>query len=207
MPRPRFDRLPHEKRELILEAAAKEFAAKGYAQASLNRILNEAKISKGAAYYYFDDKADLYMTAVQHYSTQLLQSVAFEVESLSAETFWPTLVEVYRHQFSEFQERPWVLGLAKSGGPATQFELLSGPLAEFWQEMQLTLVHLLQKGQRIGVIRNDLDVELLMSLMIAVDDAHDRWLFSEGPTAVDPTTAANRMIDLLKRLLSPNNPN
>ena len=62
MPRPRFEKLPVEKQEQILEAAAKEFTAHGYDGASLNRILEEAGISKGAAYYYFDDKADLYAT-------------------------------------------------------------------------------------------------------------------------------------------------
>ena len=49
MPRPRFNKLSAEKRECILEAAAKEFAAHGYDGASLNRILDETGISKGAA--------------------------------------------------------------------------------------------------------------------------------------------------------------
>ena len=56
MPRPRIARLAEDKRTRILEAAAKEFAAAGYENASLNRILEHAGLSKGAAYYYFDDK-------------------------------------------------------------------------------------------------------------------------------------------------------
>ncbi len=63
MPRPRFNKLAPEKRERIMEAAAKEFAAYGYEGASLNRILEQAEVSKGAAYYYFDDKADLFVSA------------------------------------------------------------------------------------------------------------------------------------------------
>jgi AcrR family transcriptional regulator len=202
MPRPRFEKLTDEKRELILEATAKEFAANGYAQASLNRILENAGISKGAAYYYFDDKADLYMTAVQHYSSQVLESINLEPETLTAETFWETMAEVYRQQFSEYQERPWVLGLTKSGAPFTGTELLSGPLAEFWQEMQMTLVYFLQTGQALGVVRTDLEMELLVALLVAVDDTHDRWLFA-GETAVAAAEAANRIVDLLQRLFAP----
>ena len=56
MPRPRFEKLSAEKREQILETAAKAFAAHGYDGASLNQILADADISKGAAYYYFDNK-------------------------------------------------------------------------------------------------------------------------------------------------------
>ena len=58
MPRPRFEKLPPEKRETILETAAKEFAEFGYEGASLNQILAKSGISKGAAYYYFDNKED-----------------------------------------------------------------------------------------------------------------------------------------------------
>ena len=99
MPRPRFKKLPAEKRERILEAAAKEFTAHGYDGASLNRILDEAGISKGAAYYYFDDKADLYATAVQHYSQELLAGTAFDPTRLTAENFWDELADLYRQQF------------------------------------------------------------------------------------------------------------
>lgn len=202
MPRPRFERLAAEKQEAILAAAAQEFAAYGYAQASLNRILELAGISKGAAYYYFDDKADLYMTAVRHYSAEMMAAVSLDIAALTAETFWPTITDLYEQQFSLYRERPWVLGLTKSGGPLTPEELLSGPLADFWQEMQATVLQLLQTGQAVGQMRTDLPDELLAALLVAVDDAHDRWLFGQE-TAVDARAAAERITDLLRRLLKP----
>ena len=115
MPRPRFDKLPEEKRERILEAAAKEFVAHGYDGASMNRMLAEAGISKGAAYYYFDDKADLYATAVLHYSQELLPD-SFDPSTVTAERYWDEITALYRHQFTSYADRPWVFGLAKAGG-------------------------------------------------------------------------------------------
>jgi AcrR family transcriptional regulator len=47
MPFPRYNKLPVEKRERLMEAAAKEFAAYGFEDASLNRILETVKTSKG----------------------------------------------------------------------------------------------------------------------------------------------------------------
>src|SRR5262249_1214418 len=38
MPRPRFERIAPEKRDAVLDAAAKEFAEHGYDDASMNRI-------------------------------------------------------------------------------------------------------------------------------------------------------------------------
>lgn len=205
MPRPRFEKLSPEKRERILEAAAQEFAAYGYAQASLNRILETADISKGAAYYYFDDKADLYITAVQHYSQELAQHIDLNLPSLTADTFWPAITALYRQQFTLYRERPWVLGLVKSGGDTTQTLLTDGPLADFWQQIQSLLGQLFTQGQALGVIRTDLPDDLLAALLIAVDDAHDRWLFGQVQTLseTDLEAGATRMCDLLQRLLAP----
>ena len=59
MPRPRFTRAAPALQESLLDAAAREFAEHGYDGASLNAILLAAGLSKGAFYYYFDDKTDL----------------------------------------------------------------------------------------------------------------------------------------------------
>lgn len=205
MPRPRFNKLPAKKRERILEAAAREFAANGYDGASMNRILDEAGISKGAAYYYFDDKADLYATTVLHYSQELLADSLSDPAQFTAVTFWDELTAVYRHQFTSYAERPWVFGVVKAGGSLPAEMLAQGPLAELWEQAQFLLVQLFQRGRELGLIRTDLPEELLLSLVIAVDDAHDRWLFDHWSelSPADLEQAAGRISDTLRRLLSP----
>src|SRR5512139_4236345 len=47
------------KRNEILDAAQRLVYAKGYEQMSIQDILNQLKISKGAFYHYFDSKGDL----------------------------------------------------------------------------------------------------------------------------------------------------
>jgi AcrR family transcriptional regulator len=66
MPFARFERLDPEKRTRLLKAAAQEFAKHGFADASINRILDRAQMSKGAAYYYVADKADLFAATIQY---------------------------------------------------------------------------------------------------------------------------------------------
>jgi TetR/AcrR family transcriptional repressor of mexJK operon len=54
-----------ETRRGILRAALKRFAHSGYAAASVQQIVSDAKVSKPALYYYFSDKAALYEALVQ----------------------------------------------------------------------------------------------------------------------------------------------
>jgi AcrR family transcriptional regulator len=205
MPRPRFQKLAENKRTRILEAAAKEFAAYGYENASLNKILEEASISKGAAYYYFDDKADLYTTTLLHYLEELLADMPFDVDRFTAENFWSEVAAVYQHQFTHYYERPWVFGITKSGGPVSMETLAEGPMAAVWESAQGLLLQLVQRGHELGVMRDDLPDDLLQGLLIAVDVAHDRWLFAHWAemSPADIGIAADRIADTLRRLLEP----
>ena len=205
MPRPRFYKLSAQKRERILEAAAKEFTAHGYDGASLNRILDGAGISKGAAYYYFDDKADLYMTTILHYSQELMSELSFDPTQLTATNFWEEIAELYRQQFTAYAERPWVFGVAKSGGAPPAVLQDQKPLAQLLEQAELILVQLLRHGRELGVVRDDLPEELLLALVVAVDDAHDHWLYAHWAelSMADLEAAALRASDNLRRLLSP----
>lgn len=59
MPTDRFYRLPEEKKQIIREAAIKEFARVPFEKASINQIIQNADISRGSFYTYFADKHDV----------------------------------------------------------------------------------------------------------------------------------------------------
>lgn len=58
-----------EHRERLVQAALAEFAEVGFEQASLNRILEAAGMSKGQFYHHFDGKQSLYLALI----AQLIQ--------------------------------------------------------------------------------------------------------------------------------------
>lgn len=55
----RFLKLPEEKKKRILQAGFQEFARYPYRDASINRIIKNAEISRGSFYTYFEDKMGL----------------------------------------------------------------------------------------------------------------------------------------------------
>ena len=59
MPTERFKRLPEEKIEAIRRAGIQEFTRTSPESASINRIIQEADISRGSFYTYFEDKQDV----------------------------------------------------------------------------------------------------------------------------------------------------
>ncbi|HEX6386019.1 MAG TPA: TetR/AcrR family transcriptional regulator [Anaerolineae bacterium] len=205
MPRPRFEKLPKQKKERILEAAAREFAAHGFEGASLNQILEQAQISKGAAYYYFDDKVDLYSTVVERYSQDLLGETGPVIEQLTAETYWDTIADLYRRQFNITYEKPWIFGVVKSTRGLSEAARTHQRLAQLFQQVQSLLADLIHKGQTLGVVRTDLPADLLLPLVTAVDDVHDQWLLQhwEDVDHLQIESMVQRMVNLWRRLLEP----
>ena len=203
MPRPRFERLKKEKRERILEAAAKAFAAAGFEQASMNQILNEAGISKGAAYYYFDDKADLYVSTIQYYLATLADSVDLSVDDLTAENFWTRLKILYLAQLQSSYEKPWVFGVIKSAAHVSPDVLNSPGVSSYVTYFQDGIAALLEKGQELGKVRIDLPQSLLFNLFTAVDETADDWFLAHrdeiGSAEIEPI--ALQVFETLKRVV------
>lgn len=55
-----FLRLPEEKRTRFLNAAWEEFSRVPFSEASINKIVLQARIPRGSFYQYFSDKEDLF---------------------------------------------------------------------------------------------------------------------------------------------------
>lgn len=75
MPTKTFLNLPEDKKETLLQAARKEFAMHPFLEASINRIILEAKIPRGSFYQYFSDKEDLYFYVFEQNKDQLMQGI------------------------------------------------------------------------------------------------------------------------------------
>lgn len=70
-----FLRLNDEKKKKLLEASFKEFSLNDFNNASINKIIKEAGISRGSFYMYFEDKKDLYFYLLEQYSEILIDNM------------------------------------------------------------------------------------------------------------------------------------
>lgn len=83
----KLDALPEEKRKNILSAALTEFAEHGYLNASTNRIVKAAGISKGLLFHYFDSKKKLFLYVLDHTIQFLMQKMTTYAVKLSGDFF------------------------------------------------------------------------------------------------------------------------
>ena len=72
MPSNTFLNLPEDKQNRLMDAASREFSAKPYNEASINKIIQEAGIPRGSFYMYFQDKEELFRYLVRGYVDQML---------------------------------------------------------------------------------------------------------------------------------------
>ncbi len=101
----KFNALDDEKRERILNAARKEFAAKGYNNASTNEIVKEAGISKGALFHYFGSKQDLYKYLFEN-TAEILKKEFFAKIDLSKADIFQRLRQVLRIKLEMLLRHP-----------------------------------------------------------------------------------------------------
>ncbi len=207
MPRPRFNKLPEDKKERILEISAREFAYHGFDDASLNHILSEAGISKGAAYYYFDDKTDLFATVIEHFLVGLFEQTKDVFLTATKQSFWDVLHSVCLDLINECSKKPWTLGLIKAVGrfsfPRDPAEW--GPLSHLIEAGDRWFLTFIQRGQEVGVVRTDLPVDLLLAWLWSLDEAIDRWIADhfQSISYDEAQGIADLTVDTFRRLLEP----
>ncbi|MHB1194452.1 MAG: TetR/AcrR family transcriptional regulator [Longimicrobiales bacterium] len=190
MARPRFEKLDPLKQEEILAAAADEFAARGFEGASLNRIIERSGTSKGALYYYFDDKADVLATVAEQAVKRVLAETDFPpLESLTKEDYWERVREASRRSFESLEAETWYMRLLRAFWRLREEEAARTATVGVLDWSRDITRHFLVRGQELGTVRTDLPLELMLGMFLAADQAGDRWMLDHWDELDEPGKA------------------
>lgn len=202
-PRARLVALEPDRQAALLDPAEREFATHGFSAASLNRILAAAGISKGQAYYYISDKADLYAAVMERALSRLIRRV-------NPHFFTPTTPEEFWSQVSEFLDgltdvlmtdkrlSALVRGIHET--PDTR-AALAHPLEDIREEISRAIV----AGQSVGAVRSDVPLSLLSDVVFTVAREADSWFarHSEELTPLEALSLNNQAFALIRAMAAP----
>jgi AcrR family transcriptional regulator len=151
---------PVDTRSRILQSAKRVFARQGYAGATLDAIAADAGMTKGAVYWHFTSKSDLFLALLEDQLQSPLSipperaKRAFE-ESISSQE---AVTALLTSQLAYAQDHPdWCrlyLEFMVQSREADVQKVLSGIAAE---ERQAAIMQLIQQMQTEGILREDVD--------------------------------------------------
>ncbi len=206
MPRKRFHGLAEDKQRHILMVAEHEFADRGFDGASYNRIIERAGVSKGAMYYYFEDKEDLYTTVLRASTERYLAVVGAEPTPVTtAAQYWQQVEESVRRGARFWRTEPHTAGLVRSFVRAAARGEVSDGIREMRDVYRQTLSLFVGVGQAVGAVRTDLPLDLLIELLLSVGEGMDVWVADHLDELDDDAldALAVQMCDLYRRLAAP----
>jgi AcrR family transcriptional regulator len=201
MVRPRFAKLPPEQQESILAVALEEFAGRGYYEASLNRVIEAAGISKGSMYYYFDGKEDLYVHVTRGAIAQLFArvGVAPDLEAADADSFWSLAADYYLQLMRALAAWPQLAALLRGWTAASRNPAVQQAQGDLERASLPWIEQALVTGQRVGAVRTDVPASLLIAVVLGMGEAMDLWLMATQPNDDDLPGLSSALVDMIRR--------
>jgi AcrR family transcriptional regulator len=147
---------PSVTRQHILRAALRHFANSGYAAASVQEIVDAARVSKPALYYYFQDKAGLFQALVDEAHDEryrLMEAAAARASDLQTQ-----LVEILTDLFDHLVKNRELMRIAFATAFAAPGEVPKGLRYSEKCERNFEVVHsLMKQALKSGILNKRFD--------------------------------------------------
>ncbi len=188
-----------ETRARIIDAAARVFSRRGFGQATVQDIADEADISMGALYHHFSGKEELFRAIMdEHIRRDML-----EYEPRPSSSTREAIEHFVEFQLEHMAQEPELRGLSMElWAQATREEWAREAAADAFRVFRDVMTRLVTIAQNAGMARRDLDVPsgalLLEALFIGVQVQR---AVEDSAGAAEDAALAKTWADLLERFL------
>jgi TetR/AcrR family transcriptional regulator, fatty acid metabolism regulator protein len=179
-----------EKRRLLLDAAVRVFARKGYHASRVGDIAEEAGVAYGLLYHYFDSKEDVLLTVFRDTWRALIETI----ESVKQAGDAPReqlrkVAEILLRSWRRDPELVRVLVLEVTRSPH-----LPGEMDEIARSFA-AIQEIVERGQADGSIRPDLDARLASYIFYgAIEELLTGWVLARLPDSDEDVARAERTL-------------
>jgi TetR/AcrR family transcriptional regulator, fatty acid metabolism regulator protein len=181
-----------DKRRLLLEAAVRVFARKGYHASRVGDIAEEAGVAYGLLYHYFESKEDVLRSVFRETWRGLIETIQSVEEAGDPPTEQLRKVaEILLRSWRRDPDLVRVLVLE-----VTRSQLLPGEMDEI-AESFAAIQEIIERGQADGSIRGDLDAHLASYVFYgAVEELLTGWVLGRLPDSEEEIVTGGLAPDL-----------
>lgn len=192
MSRPRAP-LPADVLARLRVAAAEEFGSRGFEQASLNRILEVARVAKSSLYHHIGGKRALY-DDLKAFVQGIVDGIQVaDVDALEADAYWAAGAAALARLETLGAEHPEAVAIAA----ALHSSRAGAVLGEVRGRLTVGLERYLRRGRELGLVRRDVPLSLLTTVTVDTLVTIDAWAMtraSEPSPTEQEISAALRMV-------------
>jgi AcrR family transcriptional regulator len=145
------------------------FYKKGFYNTSVDDILKELSLSKGAFYYHFQSKEDFFISIVQNLIVRKVYSMMIEPIEGKEDPF-KAIELCFENAMSTAEHNELDYGFVLSNF-ITEFngrnELISKYLRDIYKVWEVNIVSILQKGKTDGYVARHVDSEAVATFLIS----------------------------------------
>jgi AcrR family transcriptional regulator len=184
------------KKELIVEAAARVFALNGYSNAAVADIARQANIGKGTVYEYFQSKEDLFFAVFEWFQKKTEKAAVVGISDLgggaadrlsalndSLMKLWDEIKDVFA----------LVMEFWAASSSIQMRQRLKGAFKQMYGDYRRIVSALIQDGIKSGEFRPDVKPEPVAAALVGTWDA--LFLQAWFDESFDPAATAKDFMD------------
>ncbi|QGQ94465.1 TetR/AcrR family transcriptional regulator [Paenibacillus psychroresistens] len=168
----KFLNLNPDKQTRIINAAMKEFAQKGFDNASTNEIVKEAEIAKGLLFHYFKNKQQLFLFAYD-YGSELILNDFYQKFDATEPDFFARLRQISRLKLEILQQFPDMFHFLEVAYIDTS-KVVSDELEQRKQQLIDSNLGKLFKGIDLSLFKDGVDITRIIQIMMWTFEGYNR---------------------------------
>jgi AcrR family transcriptional regulator len=181
---------PEERKDQILKAAARVCSEKGYHNASISDIIDEAGIARGTFYLYFESKRDVFAELVDTLTAEI-QSCLRRVNLSPGNPPWEDQIRDNVRRLAKVLLENRELTMILYNHQMGLDQEYDTKIKEFWARITNNTAGALKLGQDMGLLRQDINPRLAALHMVGSVKEVIHHIAAYG----EPRIALEEMVD------------
>lgn len=196
-----FEKLPEDKKKIIIDVCIKEFGDFGYTNASTNNIVKNANISKGTLFNYFGNKKNLFLYILD-YTTAFYIDYLIKRMKENSPDFFQRILDWAELKMAVSLEEPDIYNFFVSAFLNIPEEL-KNDIAERYQKLYEKGLFLTFDGLDMSLFRQDIDVKKAIDLiLLAINGLSEKYLVAIKTSEDKGLGTLHERMDELKKYIS-----